>query len=74
MPVSNQTAGRHLPNMFYKAARYVKNIFNDCSKAVFLFLDHFCYLCLVSVVLSCLFIAALWSRAVKGLTALLSCV
>ena len=29
-------------------------------------MDHLCYLCLVFVVLSCLFIAALWSPAGKG--------
>ena len=31
-------------------------------------MDHFCYLCFVFVMLSCLFIAALWSPAGKGLT------
>ena len=31
-------------------------------------MDHLCYLCLVFVILSCLFIAALWSPAGKGLT------
>ena len=31
-------------------------------------MDHLCYLCLVFVMLSCLFIAALWSLAGKGLT------
>ena len=35
-------------------------------------MDHLCYLCLVSVMLSCLFIAALWSPAEKGLTSWLS--
>ena len=30
-------------------------------------MDHLCYLCLVFVMLSCLFIAALWSPAGKGL-------
>ena len=30
-------------------------------------MDHFCYLYFVSVMLSGLFIAALWSRAGKGL-------
>ena len=30
-------------------------------------MDHFCYLCFVFVMLSCLFIAALWSPAGKGL-------
>ena len=30
-------------------------------------MDPFCYLCFVSVMLSCLFIAALWSSAGKGL-------
>ena len=34
----------------------------------------FCYLCFVSVELSCLFIAALWSPVGKGLTSLFSCV
>ena len=38
------------------------------------FVDHFCNLCFVSVMLTCLFIAALWSPAGKGLTSWLSCV
>ena len=29
-------------------------------------MDHFCYLCFVFVMLSCLFIAALWSPAENG--------
>ena len=29
-------------------------------------MDHLCYLCLVFVMLSCQFIAALWSPAGKG--------
>ena len=32
------------------------------------FVDHFCYLCLVFVMFSCQFNAALWSPAGKGLT------
>ena len=32
------------------------------------FVDHLCYLCLVFVMLSRLFITALWSPAGKGLT------
>ena len=32
------------------------------------FVDHLCYLCCVFVMLSCLFIAAMWSPAGKGLT------
>ena len=32
------------------------------------FVDHLCYLCLVFVMLSRLFVAALWSPAGKGLT------
>ena len=35
-------------------------------------MDRICYLCLVSVMLSGLFIAALWSPAWKGLTSWLS--
>ena len=31
-------------------------------------MDHLCYLCLVFVMLLCLFIAALWSPGGKGLT------
>ena len=38
------------------------------------FVDPFCYLCLVSVMLSCLFVEALWSLAGKGLASWLSCV
>ena len=37
-------------------------------------MDHLCYLCLVFVMLSRLFIAALWSPAGKGLTTWLSSV
>ena len=37
------------------------------------FMDPFCYLCFEFVMLSCLFIAALWSSAVKRLTSWLSC-
>ena len=35
-------------------------------------MDHLCYFCLQSVMLSRLFIAALWSSAEKGLTSWLS--
>ena len=35
-------------------------------------MDHMCYLCLVFVMLSRLFITAFWSPAGKGLTAWLS--
>ena len=31
-------------------------------------MDHLCYLCIVFVMLSCMFIAALWSPEGKGLT------
>ena len=34
-------------------------------------MDHLCFLCLVFLILSCLFNAALWSPARKGLTLLL---
>ena len=37
-------------------------------------MDHLCYLCLVFVMLSRLFIAALWSPAGKELTSWLLCV
>ena len=37
-------------------------------------MDHFCYLCFVFVMLSCLFSAALWSPAGKGMISWLSCV
>ena len=36
-------------------------------------MDHFCYLYFLFVTLSCLFNAALWSPAGKGLTPWLSC-
>ena len=36
-------------------------------------MDYFCYLCFVSVMLLCLFIAALWSPAGKGLTSCVWC-
>ena len=35
-------------------------------------MDHLCYLCLVFVMLSHLFVTALWSPAGKGLTTWLS--
>ena len=35
-------------------------------------MDHFCYLCFVFVMFSCLLFAALWSPAGKGLTSWLS--
>ena len=35
---------------------------------------NFCYLCFVFAMLSCLFNAALWSPAGKGLSSWLSCV
>ena len=38
------------------------------SKAVLLFVDHLCFLCLVFLKLLRMFIAALWSPAGKGLT------
>ena len=37
-------------------------------------MDHLCYICFVFVILSRLFIAALWSPARKGLTSWLSIV
>ena len=36
-------------------------------------MDHFCDICFVFVMLSCLFIAALWSPVGKGLNSWLSC-
>ena len=36
-------------------------------------MDNFCYLCFVFVMVSCLFIEALWSPAGIGLTLWLSC-
>ena len=36
-------------------------------------MNHFCFLCFVFVLFSCLFIAALWSPAWKGLTLALAC-
>ena len=36
-------------------------------------MDHFCYLCYVFAMFSCLFNAALWSPAGKGLTYWLFC-
>ena len=47
--------------------------FTDRSNAVLLFVDPFCYICFVFVMLSCLFIAALWSPAGKGQTSWLLC-
>ena len=36
-------------------------------------MNHFCYLCFVFVMFSCLFIVALWSPAWEGLTSWLAC-
>ena len=49
-------------------------IFTDYSKAATLLWNRFViwFLC-VSVILSCLFLAAVWSPAGKGLTSWLSC-
>ena len=37
-------------------------------------MDHFCYLCFMSAMLSCTFLEAPWSPAGKGLTYWLSCI
>ena len=37
------------------------------------FVDPLCYLCFMYVMLSCLFLAALWSPTGKGLISVLSC-
>ena len=37
-------------------------------------MNPFCYLCFMSVILPCLFLAVLWSSAGKGLTSWLFCV
>ena len=47
--------------------RPTSNFFTGCS-----FVDLFCYLNFISVMLSCLFFAALWSPAGTGLTSWLS--
>ena len=70
--------------MTFKSCRYLNNLQNIFTTFATLliidyftgrsFVDHFCYLCFVCVMLSCLFIAALWSSAGKGLTSWLSCV
>ena len=54
------------PNMFKPSSD-----FTDSS-----FVDLFCYLCFtfVFIILSCLFLAAMWLPAGKGLTSWLSCV
>ena len=41
---------------------------NPLIETVLLYMDLFCYLCLMFVMLSRLFIAALWSPTGKGLT------
>ena len=55
--------------------KYSSEFFTDRSKAVLLLWILFCYLCftVVFIILSCLFLAALWSPAGKGLTSWLSC-
>ena len=54
----------------------VKYFFTDRSKAMLLLGILFCYLCFVSIMLSRLFIAALWPPAGKGPTSyvMFSCV
>ena len=47
---------------------FVSLPFQECAS----FVESLCYLCLVFVVLPCLFIAALWSLAGKGLASWLS--
>ena len=58
----------------------IMNIFNQTIQEFTLpfqasdsFVDHFCYLCSVTVMLSSKFISALWSPAWKGLTSWFSC-
>ena len=40
-----------------------QNIFTDRSRAVYSFMDHLCFLCLAFLMLSRLYISALWSPA-----------
>ena len=49
-----------------KSSIDIYNFFTDHSKAVLLEWVIFCYSCFVFVILSCLFIAVLWSPAGKG--------
>ena len=58
---------------WYRKTSLSSPVFTDCSKAVLLLWILFCYLCFLFVMLSCLFIAVLWSPAGKGLTSWLSC-
>ena len=53
--------------------RYIIVPIPDICLLTYFFCGSFCYLCVVSVMLSRLFIAALWSPAGKGLTSWLSC-
>ena len=54
--------------MSFSKEMFWKKVFTDRSKAILRFMDLLCYLCLVFVMLSRMFIAALWSPARKELT------
>ena len=61
---------------YHKACLSLPVFFTDRSKGVLFYGSFFLYLCVMFlfVMLSCLFLAALWSPAVNGLTSWLSCV
>ena len=59
--------------LLYYSRVKVKEILDWLFQGGDSFADPFCYLCSMSVMLSCLFIAAFWSCAGKGLTSWLSC-
>ena len=69
---SNSAVALELKQLFFIMTSS-KNIFNWPFQGGASFVDHFCFLCFVFVMLSCLFIATLWSPAGKGLVTWLSC-
>ena len=58
-----------LSNMFKPSS----NFLTDCSKALLLWILYVICVSYLSVILSCLFLAALWPPSGKGLTSWLSC-
>ena len=66
MPVSNQTAGRHLPNMFYTAARYVKIFLMTVPRRCFFcgsFLLFVSRVCCAFLSVHCSLVVTCWERA-----------
>ena len=54
------------PPFSFNALIYTRAVTAPKYKVRTSFVDPFCYLCFVSVMLPCMYIAALWSPAGKG--------